>query len=165
MPQPSSPKPPAALGDKKKAGDKTGVPSRIPEDVLPAIIGRYLNGELIEDMATEIGVTKKALYKRLHKFMLASEGIEFADLITQSLAERIADADQELEEADSMLEVSKWSQLGKFRRMDFERKRPGLYGQKPVLTIATIDVSGALEEKMEAVLERMQPRVIDDDAG
>jgi hypothetical protein len=167
VPSPSSSA--ADLGD-EKAGVKTGVPSRrIADEELPGVIARYLKGEVISDMAAEFGVTKKALYKRLHKFMLASDGESgFSDLITQSLAQRIAESDQELEGAQTQVEVSKWSQLGKFARMDFERKRPGLYGAKPVtVNFQTAVVDSALAESMQALLDRVVPqeKVIDADLG
>jgi hypothetical protein len=133
------------------------------------VIERYLKGEVISEMATEMGVTKKGLYKRLHQFMLASGGDEgFSGLITQSLAQRIAETDQELEASETQVEVSKWSQLGKFARMDFERKRPGLYGAKPVtVNFQAAVVDSALVESMQALLDRVVPqeKIVDADAG
>ena len=166
----AAPLPPStavALGD-EEAGAKTGVRSRIRDEDLPGVIERYLKGEVISEMAAEMGVTKKALYKRLHQFMLASGGEEgFSGLITQSLAQRIAETDQELEASETQVEVSKWSQLGKFARMDFERKRPNLYGAKPVtLNLTAHVVDKELADSMQALLERVVPqeRVLETDA-
>ena len=161
MPAASSTSPSSVgLGD-EEASVKTGVMPRIREEDLPGVIERYLKGEVISEMAKEMGVTKKALYKRLHKFVLASDGESgFSELITQSLAQRIAETDQELEGAETQVGVSKWSQLGKFARMDFERKRPGLYGAKPVtLNVQATVVDSQLAESMQALLDKVVPTV------
>ena len=155
---------PAALGEIEKAGEKTGVPSDTQ-----VVIKRYLAGDLVEEMAKERGITKKALYKRMHKFMLASSGEDgYSDLITQALADRISVTDDELESSESMLEVAKWSQLGKFARMDFERKRPALYGQKPIqVNLNPLVMDRQLAASMQTLLDKVVPqeKVIYADAG
>ena len=168
-PPPSSP---VALGE-QEAGEKTGVRSRRgrakDDPGLPEAVRRFVAGEVTaRDLAKERGVSKRAIYK----FLLSGLGDEkYADVITEALTHRIADADEALEEADSMLEVSKWSQLGKFARMDFERKRPALYGAKPVtVNFQAAVVDAGLAESMQKLLDRVAPVAVeklvsDADAG
>lgn len=111
------------------------------------------------ELAKERGVSKRAIYK----FLLSGLGEgKYADVITEALTHRIADADGKLEEAETQVEVSKWSQLGKFARMDFERKRPALYGPKPVtLNVAATVVDSQLAESMQALLDRVVPAALE----
>lgn len=88
---------------------------------LPEAVRRFLAGE------AEVGVKRREVYQ----WMLTGFGEEgYRELVTQGLVARIADADSALESASDRVEVSKWREVAKFARQDFERRRPGLYGNK-----------------------------------
>ena len=112
----------------------------IPKEDLPKVLQAYLDaGKKPSEIAKYYGVNRRAIYS----YLLTGLGDEkYAELVTGAMAARIADADEALEAADDQVGVSKWSQLGKFARMDFERRRPALYGQKQQTTVThevTID--------------------------
>ncbi len=130
----------------------------IAKDDLPAVLQAYLDGKKPSEIAKERGVSRRAIYA----YLLTGMGDEkYGEMVTGAMAARIADADQELEDAEDQVEVSKWSQLGKFARMDFERRRPALYGQKQQTTVThEVTIDSALQERMEAILKRREPKLI-----
>ena len=97
---------------------------------LPAVISRYLAGESVQDIAKDCRVTRRTIYN----WMLAGLGEErYYALVTQCLVARVADADEELEKArgsGDSVRVSAAREVARFSRMDLERRRPALYGQK-----------------------------------
>lgn len=101
-----------------------------PTPNIPSIIQRYLNGESIQHLARESAVSRQTLYN----WMLAETGPEYERMITQALVNRIADADSKLEESASVLDITRARELARFSRMDFERRRPKLYGPKQEIT-------------------------------
>lgn len=91
------------------------------------IVARYLAGESMQVLARECGTYRKKLYR----FMLAELGGEkYREVVTQCLVNRIADADAMLEAAEGPVEVAKAREIARYARMDFERRRPALYGAK-----------------------------------
>jgi hypothetical protein len=50
------------------------------------------------------------------------------------LVNRIADADEQMEHARDSFQVARAREMAKFARMDFERRRPKLYGPKQEIT-------------------------------
>jgi len=95
-------------------------------------IQRYLNGESMQVLAKQAGITPQGLYKRFKRFMLSYEGSEdaYVSLITQALVDRVADSDAKLENAWDVVEIARAREQARFARMDLERRRPKLYGQK-----------------------------------
>lgn len=94
---------------------------------LPTLVQRYLDGESMTVLAAEHGCNRRTLYR----YMLAGLGEErYRDVVTHCLVARIADADEMLEGASDQLKVSKAREMAKFARMDFEWRRPALYGPK-----------------------------------
>ena len=163
VPPPSST--PADLGD-GKAGEKTGVPSRRKrrgrakdDPDLHEVVRRWSTGEAtVDELARERGVSHRAIYK----FMLSGLGdAKYADVVTDALVARISDADEKLGAAETYVDVSKYSQLGKFARMDFERRRPALYGAKPVqLNVNATVVDKDLADSMQKLLDRVVPQAV-----
>ena len=97
-----------------------------PPQPLPDIIQRYLNGEPIQQIATDYKVTRYTIYT----WLLTGTGDEYAELKAKAHARGIADADIDLEEATDMLEYHKAHARAKLKRLDYERRCPKLYGPK-----------------------------------
>lgn len=122
-----------------------------PPDV-PEIVKRFLAGESAQVLGKENGVTRRTIYN----WMLAELGGEkYRELVTHMLVARIADADDGLERANGPEEIAKRREIARFARMDFERRRPALYGQKqevnhnaaaPTLNIILSGVGGHVVE-------------------
>lgn len=99
---------------------------------VPTAIHRYLNGESMQVLAAEWGISKQATCKRFKRFMLSYTGNDQAyhDLITQALVDRVADADERLDNAPDAVDIARAREMARFARMDLERRRPKLYGPK-----------------------------------
>ena len=93
---------------------------------VPDIIQRYLNGETLKDLARE----NQKHHRTLYRWMLAEVGPAYEHLITELLTNRIADADLEMELASDPCSLARARERMRFSRMDFERRRPKLYGPK-----------------------------------
>ena len=77
-------------------------------------------------MAAEFGVNRVTFYR----WMLTEVGDGHRELVTDCLVARIAAADEDLEGAKDKDEVTRAREVARFARMDFERRRPALYGVK-----------------------------------
>ena len=105
-------------------------PAKDPEG-LAVLVQRYLNGESVQDLAKENQVNRKTIYN----WMLSGLGDEhYHDVVTTCLVNRIAESDQELDEAVNPLHIARAREKARFSRMDYERRRPALYGQKQEVT-------------------------------
>ncbi len=93
---------------------------------LPEIIQRYRSGESMLSIAKDSAVKSRQLYN----WMLNELGPDYETIQTECLINRIADADQQLEESADMLQVTRARDIARYARMDFERRRPHLYGPK-----------------------------------
>jgi hypothetical protein len=94
---------------------------------LPELIQRYLNGESVQVLAAESSVHRDTIYT----WMLAGVGDKaYYDIVTRALVKRIADSDHLLATAKEPHEISRAREMCRFARMDFERRRPALYGAK-----------------------------------
>lgn len=94
---------------------------------LPEIVARYLKGESMQVLAKECGTYRKKLYR----WMLSElGGDKYREVVTECLVNRIADADEMLEQAEGPVEIARAREIARFARMDFERRRPSLYGVK-----------------------------------
>jgi hypothetical protein len=100
------------------------------EEALPEIVTRYLSGESMADIAPDFRKSRRTLYR----WMLTELGGEvYREVVTQCLVARVADADQELEDARNAhdpVRVAAAREVCRFARMDLERRRPALYGPK-----------------------------------
>ena len=129
---------------------------------LPAVIERYLAGESMQTLAAEQGVHRATLYK----WMLSEMGdTDYHDAVTHCLIQRVAVADGKAEEAIEGGDIARARaqiEMGKIARMDFERRRPHLYGQRPT-TVVAVQVNGppALPAVEELVAGYRAPVTID----
>lgn len=115
---------------------------------LPTALQRYLAGESMQVLAKEWQISPQASYKRIQRYVLSYSGSDQAyhELITQALVDRVAAADERLENAPDAVEIARAREIARFARMDLERRRPKLYGQKQEVEVdssLTIIVSRA----------------------
>jgi transposase-like protein len=111
---------------------------------LPDIIQRYLNGESMQEIAKESRTASRTLYR----WMLTDAGPEYDNIITNCLTNRIADADELLDSAQDSCQVARAREIAKFARMDFERRRPKLYGPKQEIQT---------DSKITVIVQRQTP--------
>ena len=150
-PKPSSPR--------RKNGQILETLSNKPEDIRQAL-QEYSQGATLEQLAERHQVSRQAIYG----WLLGDLGGEqHSGLVTQALTARIARADEVLETSDNPLDVTRGREQARFSRMDYERRRPHLYGQKQELTVkAELKMDSILEGHCQKILERIgavQPKL------
>lgn len=124
-------------GPRKKSGPKPSSPRRAngqllpklsndPEDIRKAL-KEYSEGATLKQLAEQHNVSSQAIYGWL---LGELGGQEHQALVTQALTSRIARGDQMIEDADNPLDLARGRELSRNWRMDLERRRSSLYGQK-----------------------------------
>jgi hypothetical protein len=93
---------------------------------LSPLVQRYLDGESIQTLAAE----HQTCHRTIYKWLLKECGPQYEEIVTDALIARIADADQSLDMARDGVQIARAREMAKFARMDFERRRPKLYGPK-----------------------------------
>ena len=94
---------------------------------LPDIIRRYAAGESMATLGKEYKVSRATIYL----WMLGGmEKEEHEHVVTQCLVNRIAEGDEELDTAETAFDIARAREKARYSRMDFERRRPHLYGPK-----------------------------------
>lgn len=116
---------------------------------IPSIVARYAAGESLQAIAPDYSVTVRTLYRWLLSG-LGDKGYE--QLVTQCLVDRVAEADVSLEVAQDACQIARARERARFARMDLERRRPHLYGQK---THVTVETAGDLAEKLRRGMARV----------
>lgn len=135
------------------------------------VVRRYGDGESLQVLAKELGIRDEALRQRVRTWVLTGQGDEaYRDLVTRALAARVVEADEKLEAADDSVEVNKYAHVARFARVDFERRRPELYGAKPVqVNVAAVSVDSALVGTMGELLATVAaahgPRTLEHDGS
>ncbi|HEY9659785.1 MAG TPA: helix-turn-helix domain-containing protein [Allocoleopsis sp.] len=102
-------------------------PDFTPPPNLPEIIDRYLNNTSIQQIAADLRVHRVTIYRWM---MNGHADNRYHDDVTNALIGRIAEADDALENAHDSCSIARAREMAKFARMDFERRRPKLYGPK-----------------------------------
>lgn len=97
------------------------------KSVVPDLIQRYRSGESLVQLAKEHSVSRNTIYNWIFS---GKADEEHSEIVTDCLINRIADADSEMDEAASPLDISRAREKMRFSRQDFERRRPKLYGQQ-----------------------------------
>ena len=104
---------------------------------LPDILKRYTNGEAIPSIAKLYDVSARTIYN----WLFAGIGDkQWYDLVSCVLADRVCEADAELWNSTDMFQIARARELARFARMDLERRRPALYGQKQQIESRSIKV-------------------------
>lgn len=92
---------------------------------------RWVNGELIATMAAEHGVTPQAIYARIQKWAMSSQGdVDYAALKEAVQVNKIIESDEELKNARDQVEIARARERCKFARWDAERRCPKTFGLK-----------------------------------
>ncbi len=113
-----------------------------PKINLPEIVRRYANGESLTQLAQENSVSRQTIYNWIFSDI---GGEEHQQLVTKCLINRIAESDEEMEKASSSLDIARARERMRFHRMDFERRRPKLYGAQS---------AGSQDNRVVVVVER-----------
>lgn len=117
------------------------------------LAARYAAGESMQTLAAEHGAHRSTLYR----WMLAGEGDKaYHSLVTNCLVQRIAEADEMILDADC--DIARAREVARFARMDYERRRPSLYGQKQQVSV---DHRVSVDERLTASLDRLIGRVVE----
>ncbi len=103
---------------------------------LSPYIERYVQGEGLRSIAGELGIAVETLRRRFKVWSLTGKADKtYADLNTESMAMRIAIADELLETGSTMRDIARAEKMCRYSRMDFERRRPHLYGAKVEMSL------------------------------
>jgi hypothetical protein len=127
-------------------------------DDLPQIVERYRNGESLQELAKGSPV----VHRQLYNWMLNGLGdVQYEQIVTECLINRIADADQKLEEGCDSIHIARAREMSRYARMDFERRRPHLYGPKQeVKTDTTITVIVQRERQKATVIAQAETQAL-----
>ena len=108
-------------------------------DPIPVAVQRYIDGDDVRDIAKDNHVSRQTIYNWM--FSELGDKKEVEKLITFALIRKIADADDKLETATTGLDLARARELARFARMDFERRRPKLYGSQQGQANALVQVN------------------------
>lgn len=137
-----------------------GVLNVLPPDERQALVQgllvRYLQGDSLTGMSSELGANRLALYYAL---LGGADDDLHHGLITQALTAKVARADALLESAKGPVEIARAREMARFARMDLERRRPALYGQQTrhEHTHKMEDLGERLRRARERVIEHAEP--------
>ncbi len=101
-------------------------PMPLPNPPSPRAVERYLAGESLQAIVKDEPCGIRTLYR----YMLKELGPEYYSVQQDILISKIADADANLDAADSNYAVARATAQGKFARFDLERRHPALYGPR-----------------------------------
>ena len=138
--------------------------SAVADLKLPEVVQRYAEGASLRELQEQTGVGRMTLYR----WMLAGVGDKnFHDLVTNCLTNRIAEADDELDAAIDPCAIARAREKARFARMDLERRRPQLYGQKieqaidARLIVEIVKFGGAAVQQSNASVTQKEPKLIE----
>ena len=150
-------------GPRKRPGPKPSSPRRNNGQFLPVLpnepeaIARalqdYCNGATLQDLANEHGVSRQAIYGWL---LGELGGEQHSALVTRALTARIAKGDEMLDTADNPLDLQRGREQARNARLDLERRRASLYGQKQEVTVLQADLGERIREARERVINASQ---------
>lgn len=113
------------------------------------ILERIQAGEGLRAIALSLGVSNVGL----RAWLLRTEGEQYHEVVTCALAQRVAEADEMLEAAEDVVSIARAREIARYSRMDFERRRPALYGQQ---TKVTHDIAPDLADRLRQARSRVQ---------
>lgn len=113
-----------------------------------AVLARIRKGEGLRSIGKSLGLSQEGV----RKWLLREVGPEYQEVQTDGLLQRVVDADRMLEDADDAVDIARAREIARFARMDLERRRPNLYGQRSHVTIENV---GDLAEKLRRARERV----------
>ena len=148
-------------GPRKKPGPPRTSPRRNNGQFLPQLpndpqsiskaLEDYCNGATLLQIAQTHGVTRQAVYGWL---LGELGGEQHSALVTRALTARIARGDEQLDTADNPLDLQRGREQARNARLDLERRRSALYGQKQDIRIEHVgDLGDRLRRARERVIE------------
>ena len=144
------------LSPRRKNGQIAETLSNDPEMIRQAMV-EYSRGATLESLAEKHHVSRQAIYSWLLGGLADDQ---HNGLVTQALTARIAKADEVLETSALPVDVMRGERMGRFARMDYERRRPHLYGQKQFIDqTVTVTVEASLTEDAKLLLTRIRGAV------
>lgn len=152
-------------GPKKKPGPKPSSPRRNNGQFLPVLpndpqsiekaLQDYISGATLKQIADQHGVTRQAIYGWL---LGELGGEQHSALVTRALTARIAKGDETLDTADNPLDLQRGREQARNARLDLERRRSSLYGQKQEVNhTGVVTIANALQ----GISERRQAQLSD----
>lgn len=143
-------------GPRKKTGPKPSSPRRNNGQFVPVLpndpqsianaLQDYCSGATLLQIAQRHGVTRQAVYGWL---LGELGGEQHSGLVTRALTARIAKGDEMLDTADNPLDLQRGREQARNARLDLERRRSNLYGQKQELTVTHTVPADVLKEIRE----------------
>lgn len=125
------------------------------------IMQRLQRGQSLRQIAKDLGVSNVGL----RAWLLREDREQYYDAITAALVQRVTEADQRLDQATDQLQVSIAREQCRYSRMDLERRRPNLYGQRPVVSVSGSGISVNVVSYSVPETERETERVLEHDPG
>lgn len=120
-----------AGGEERRVAEGFVVLSALPAErrqaVMENILSRYTNGDNLDTLAAEHGVSRSTIYYWL---LGGAADDTHAELVTAALTSRAMRADKALEEATNAVDIARAREMARFARLDLERRRPAIYGQQ-----------------------------------
>lgn len=128
--------------------------------LVQSVVSSYQLGESPQDIAARHGISTRSVYH----LMMAGAGPEYDGMITSMLVSRIAEADEMLRDAADPVQIARAREMARYARMDYERRRPALYGQRTQveMTVKT-DLADKLRAAKARVIDSTSTQVPDSD--
>lgn len=115
------------------------------------ILQRINRGDSLRTIAADLNVSNVGL----RAWLLREDAERYAEVVTAALTQRVAEADDRLEDAEDAVSIARAREMARFARMDLERRRPALYGQR---TQVTHEVGPDLGEVLMKAQQRVAQR-------
>jgi hypothetical protein len=103
---------------------------------LPEIVRRYVNGESIQTIAGDSRRSRQTIYNWIHT---VGEQ-QYPDIVRQAMITRMADADEDLHNAGTLVDIARASSECRYTRWDLERRWASQFGPKQELSVKSVTV-------------------------
>ena len=103
------------------------------------VLDRINDGQSLRTIAADLGVSNVGL----RAWLLREDSEQYHEVVTQALALRVAESDEKLDAADDMISIARAQHQARYSRMDLERRRPNLYGQRS--TAVSVNTTGPIQ--------------------
>lgn len=120
-----------------------------------SVLSELESGASLRQIASRIGCSNVGL----RAWLLRCDDERYHQVVTTALTIRVAEADEALETADDAVSIARAREVARFSRMDYERRRPTLYGTKPAIAIGVTGGEGGVQ--LVVYDGAMQPRIRD----
>lgn len=130
--------------------DNSSAVTPAPALPIPELIQRYLNGEDIRVIAANSRVSRQSLYNWMHDEVTDAQ---YPRLVKQAIVNRIADADERLEQAETLIDLARAREQAKFARWDAERRLKLFQPKQETTTDSRITVIVQRERPQPVVVE------------